>query len=283
MRFWTAAHLKIQLPLMVLMVIVAWVLRRVLKNKEEHVRMIPFQIVAAVIAVLEIVKQVKSLSDGYDLWHLPLHVCSIITVLLPVVAFYRGRYQQSLRGVAAAFTAGLIVLMLVYPNGIYSDSALLGTFQSFGYFHITVFHFLAVFAGILIFALDLHTPQPRSDMKAACAVMLCYCAVASVVANLLKINFHNFYRCILDPVEQLRLWFCAHLGAFGGQAFYVFLFSLVNVSGVLLCYGIYCLLCRAKQRFSRQQQATLSDDEKVLTAAGEILKEHQAAFEELAK
>ena len=82
MPFWTAAHLKIQLPLMVLMVIVAWVLRRVLKNKKEHVRMIPFQIVAAVIAVLEIVKQVKSLSDGYDLWHLPLHVCSIITFLL---------------------------------------------------------------------------------------------------------------------------------------------------------------------------------------------------------
>jgi len=249
-QFWTLTHVKIQLPLMALMVVVAWLLCRLLKGRAERVRMIPFQVVAAVIALLEIIKQVKSLVDGYDPWHLPLHVCSVITVLLPLMAFYRGRHQQALRGVTAAFCAGLITLMLILPNGIYSDSALQGTFRSFGYFHITVFHSLAVFAGILIFALDLHEPQPRRDMKITFAVMLCYCVVAAVMANLLEINFHNFYRCILEPVEQLRLGFCTHLGAFWGQALYVFLFSLVNLSGVLLCYVLYSLLCRVKQRLS---------------------------------
>lgn len=283
MQFWTITHVKIQLPLMALMVVAAWLLRRGLKNKEERVRMIPFQIVAAVIALLEIVKQLKSLATGYDFWHLPFHVCSVITVLLPLMAFYRGRYQQPLRGVTTAFIAGLIALMLIYPNGIYSDSALLGAFQTFAYFHMTLFHFLAVFAGVLIFALGLHEPQPRRDVKATLAVMLCYCVVAAVMANLLQINFHNFYRCILEPVEQLRLGFCAHLGAFWGQVLYVFLFSLVNLSGVLFCYVLYSLLCRARQYLSVQRKAPPTDEERIMTAAQGILEAHKAAFEELAK
>jgi len=259
MQFWTMTHVKTLLPSLAVMLALAVLLRSLLKGKSERVRMIPFQVVASLIAVLEIIKQIRSLALGYDLWHLPFHACSVITVCLPLMAFYRGRYQQALRGVTVAFSAGLFVLMLIIPNGIYSDGAIQCAFQDFGDFHITVFHTLAMAAFVLIFALELHVPHLRCDMRATLVVMTCYCTVASVMAHILKTNYHNFYRCILEPVEQLRLAFCEALGAFAGQVLYVVLFSIVNILGVLAAYFLYDALWHLMQRVHAPAHTSAQD------------------------
>lgn len=245
---WTLTHLKIQMPVLALMALTAWLLRRALKNKRERIRMIPLQIVATTIALLEIIKQYKSITEGYDLFHLPLHVCSLIILLLLGFAFYNGRYRAPLRGVTVTLCAGLCALMLLCPAIIYSEESLLQRLQSFYDFHTTAYHLLTAFALFLVFALDLHEPRPRRDLKLSLAVMLIYCAVAATAANLLKVNFNNFYRCNFELGDQLRLLLHERLDPCLGQALYAVLFSLITLLGLPLAYLLYYLLYRIKRR-----------------------------------
>lgn len=248
MQPWTLTHLKIQMPVFALMALAAWLLRHALRGKRECYRLLPVQVVSLLVLLLEIVKQYMSLRVGYDLLHLPLHYCAVITFLLPVAAFCRGRYAAPLRGVIATLCAGLFALLLLAPDYIYSDIALREYTQNFFSFHTVTYHWLAAFAFMLIFALDLHEPRPRRDLKTGLTVMLIYCVVAATAANLLKTNFHNFYYCLFPPAEALRLAFRQGLGDFGGQALYAALFTLVNLAALTLAYLLYYLLCRLKRR-----------------------------------
>ncbi|MBQ3063676.1 MAG: YwaF family protein [Clostridia bacterium] len=252
MEFWTVTHARTLLPSLAVMLVLAWALRRLLSGKEERVRIIPLQVVASLIAVLEIVKQVRSMIVGYDLYHLPLHVCSLIAVLLPVVAFYRGRYKEGLRAVTVALSTGLFALMMIAPNAIYSDESIQSAFRDFGDFHTTAFHTLAIFALVLLFALELYKPQLRRHARLALVFTSAYCVIAAVLANLLQTNFNNFYRCVLEPAEQARIAFCTAHGQIAGQVLYAFLVSLVNIGGILVAYTLYALLCRALQRNAKQ-------------------------------
>ena len=78
-----------------------------LKENSFSVRVIPFQILACVIFLLEIGKQIVSLIRGYDLYHLPFHFCSLFIFMLPIAAFYRGRKKERVFAVTAAITAVL--------------------------------------------------------------------------------------------------------------------------------------------------------------------------------
>ena len=244
MQFWTSTHAKTVLPALALMLAVALLLRLLLAGRDERVRILPFQIVATLLGMLEIVKQIISLSRGYDLWHLPLHLCSVITVLLPLMAFYRGRYKDGMRSVTVAFSAGLFALMMIAPNSIYSERAIKNFLGDFSDFHTTAFHLLAIFAFVLIVALDLHRPVLRRDCVVIVLAVLCYVAVAGTAANLLQVNFHNLYECLFQPVERLRLHLGATLGYARGQAVYVFLMAIANSVGILTSYTLYYLVSR---------------------------------------
>lgn len=244
MEFWTLTHAKTLLPSLVVMITVAWLLRRLLADKTERVRMIPFQIVATLIVVLEIIKQVRSVTIGYDLYHLPFHVCSVITVLLPVMAYYRGRFRQGVRAVTVAFCAALFALMMIAPNAIYSDEAIQNALNDFGDLHTTVFHTLAIFAFVLAFALELYKPQPRRHVKGILIFSTAYCAIAAVLANALQTNFNNFKWCVFAPVEQLRLAWCAKFGDVVGQVMYDVPLSFLNIFGMLAAYMLYVCFTR---------------------------------------
>ena len=231
MEFWTLTHAKTLLPSLVVMIAVAWLLRRLLADKTERVRMIPFQII----------KQVRSLTIGYDLYHLPFHVCSVITVLLPVMAYYRGRFRQGVRAVTVALCAALFALMMIAPNAIYSDEAIQNALNDFGDLHTTT---LAIFAFVLAFALELYKPQPRRHVKGILIFSTAYCAIAAVLANALQTNFNNFKWCVFAPVEQLRLAWCAKFGDVVGQVMYDVPLSFLNIFGMLAAYMLYVCFTR---------------------------------------
>ena len=67
---------------MIIMWILGFVLRRFLLNAEYKTRLIPFQILAVILFVIEIIKQVNSYVDGYDLYCLPFHYCSLFISML---------------------------------------------------------------------------------------------------------------------------------------------------------------------------------------------------------
>ena len=73
----TIHHTDVLHELYALVGIVLIVLRLTLGKKDLKIRMIPFQILAVFIVLLEVGKQAVSLKLGYNPYHLPFHFCSL--------------------------------------------------------------------------------------------------------------------------------------------------------------------------------------------------------------
>ena len=165
MELWSPAHIKTLLPALGVMLLLSILLRVLLGKKDLKIRMIPVQIIAVVLLALEVGKQAVSFSRGYDLYHIPLHFCSILLFTLPAMAFYNGKYVQQVRAVGTAICGAIFWLTAIYPCLIYSAGNIEGFFTNFLDAHTVLFHNLAMLAFMLIVALDLHTPAAKGEHK----------------------------------------------------------------------------------------------------------------------
>lgn len=251
MELWSAEHVKTLLPAFALMLVLAAVLRLALGNKSHKVRMIPIQIIACLLLLLEIGKQAVSLVRGYDLYHLPFHFCSLFIFMLPIMAFYKGKHKQRVYGITGALCMSVCVLMLIYPVLIYGAWDIQNFFGSYMAFHTVVFHNLVMLAAILIPVLRLYDPAPKGDVKAVILFMLGFCAVSATMAQLLKTNFNNFYQCNIPPLETVRQTVEAACGTVPAMLLYV---VIVTVLDVLFVLGAYWL-CRLVQWLVRERSA----------------------------
>ena len=120
MQLWTSEHVATLLPATIVMLALAVVLRLLMGKKSQTVRMIPIQVIAVLLVLLEIGKQAISFSRGYDLYHLPFHFCSLFIFMLPLMAFYKGKHHQAVRGITSGLCMSVLVLLLIYPDLIYS-------------------------------------------------------------------------------------------------------------------------------------------------------------------
>ena len=254
MELWTPEHIRTLLPAVGIMLILAAVLRLILGGKSQKVRMIPIQIIACLLLLLEIGKQVVSYTKGYDLYHLPFHFCSLFLLVLPVMAFYRGKYQRYTNAIGAATCTSLLLLMLIYPNLIYGAGNIENFFRHYLDFHTVAFHNLVLFASILVIALQLHEPQTKGEQKAILLFIGAFCVVSASMAQILKTNFANFYSCNIGPLEAVRLSIQEVLGYGATQVLYVLILTLLNLGFVLMCYW----LCRLLLRFARSKKAQIA-------------------------
>ena len=242
MELWSPNHVKTLLPSFIIMIILGIVLRIFIGKKSEKIRMIPFQICTVILLVLEVIKQVKSFADGYDLYHIPLHFCSLFLYLLPAMSFYNGKHKDKVRAVTTTVCASLFLLMTIYPSVIYSGEAIQGTFTSFWDFHTTVFHTIATFTFVLVVCLDLYKPNLKQDLIAILVFFAIYCVIAGVVSQILETNYNNFYHCNVPPLEELRTSIAASIGYSAAQTIYVIIVSIVNLIFVNLSYQLFRLL-----------------------------------------
>lgn len=243
MELWTATHAKTVLPALAVMLGLSLLLRKLLIGKDLKIRMIPIQVITLMMLLLEVGKQTVSFVRGYDLYHIPLHVCSLFLFIMPAMAFYRGKHQCSVQAVAAAFCTAVFALIMIYPNLIYSADNVRNFFRNYLDFHTVAFHNLVMLLFMLLLALDLHSTE-KGYGKAVVGFTACYCVVASSMAHLLKTNFANFYRCNIPPLEDLRLKVTETLGVVPTQLLYVLIVSALNVGFVLGAYQLYRLLNR---------------------------------------
>lgn len=239
MELWTSEHIRTLLPSLAVMIVIGAVLRAALKNRPLEIRIIPLQVLAVILVLLEIGKQVLSVMRGYDLYHLPFHFCSLFIFSLPVMAFYRGRHRQAVLGVGAALCAALMLLILIYPNLIYSAANIREFFFDFFSFHTVAFHNVVMLAFVLIVALQIHTPAPKGEPKAVVLFTVGFCVVSATMAQLLKTNFANFYSCNIAPLEAVRVSLQGVLGYGLTQLLYVLIVSLLNILFVLGAYWAY--------------------------------------------
>ena len=159
MGLWTNEHL-ITIPItFAIMIAVAIVMRKLLINKSYETRMLPIKIISVILVVIEIGKQICSISRGYDLYHIPLHFCSIFLYVLPLFAFYRGKYRNAIASAAGSTMTALFFGMIVMPAVIYSAERVNTFFTDYLSFHTVFFHNLVMLALFLTISLDLHKPS----------------------------------------------------------------------------------------------------------------------------
>ena len=244
MQLWTYEHTVTLVPAMVVMLLAGLIARRTLGSKPQHIRMIPLQVIAVLLLVLEVGKQAVSLYRGYDLYHLPFHFCSLYLFMLPLMAFYQGKHRHAVNAITAAICTSLFLLMLIYPNLIYSSHDIVHFFSDYMCFHTVAFHNLVMLACVLIIALRLHTPAPKGEPKAVLLFTLGFCAVSATMAQLLKTNYANYYSCNIPPLEAVRVSLQATLGYAPTQLLYILIVSALNLVFVLMCWGIYRLITK---------------------------------------
>lgn len=236
MQLWTKEHAVTLLPAVAVMIVIAAVLRLTIGKKDMKIRMIPFQILAVALFLLEVGKQVNSYRNGYDLYHLPFHFCSLFIFMLPIMAFYRGKYENTVRAITSALCASVFLLMMAYPCLIYSADNIKRFFVGYQDMHTVAFHNIVVFAFILIIALNLHTPALKGEPKATAIFTVCFCAVSASMAHLLKTNFNNFYNCNIPPLEAVRVSVAASLGEGVAALVYVLIVTVLDILFVQMSY-----------------------------------------------
>ncbi|MBO5892518.1 MAG: YwaF family protein [Oscillospiraceae bacterium] len=244
MELWAPEHIQTLLPALGIMILISVVFRLVLGNKSLKVRMIPIQVIACLLLLLEIGKQIVSWKQGYDLYHLPFHFCSLFLLVLPLMAFYRGKRRSAVNAISAAVCTSLLLLMLIYPNLIYSGGNIQNFFKHYLDFHTVAFHNLVMLASFLVIALQLHDPQPKGEPKAILLFTAGFCTVSASMAHILKTNYANYYTCNIPPLEAIRVSLQDILGYGVTQILYVLIVSLLNLGFVLMCYYLYKLLSK---------------------------------------
>ncbi len=242
MQLWTPEHIKTLLPALGIMFIVSVLLRLWLKDKPWRVRMIPIQVVACVLVLLEIGKQACSFAKGYDLYHIPLHFCSLCLFALPAFAFWRGKHQDTVASIAVGFTSAVFVLTAIYPALIYGAWDIQNYFHSYFAFHTVTFHNLVMFAFMLMVALNVYQPK-KGAWKNPVVFIGVYCIIAAIVAHLIKTNFNNLYQCNVPPLESIRLAMHQKIGYVPTQILYVIIVICLDMAFTFGVYHFY-RLCR---------------------------------------
>lgn len=253
MVLWEPEQIQTLLPSMAVMVLLTVGLNLLLGKKELKIRMIPFQVIAVLLLILEVGKQAMSFSRGYDLYHIPLHFCSLFLLFLPLMAFYRGKHRAKLFAATTSMCVAMFLLMAVYPALIYSGQNVLQFFKDYLSFHTVAFHNLVMFATMLIFGLKLYQPiEQKKDMGFIAVCMVIFSVLAATFSQVLKTNYANFYQCNIPPLENIRLTLQGVLGYGISQALYVAILLALHILFLLLCYWIYRGLRRLTARMQPQ-------------------------------
>ncbi len=244
MELWTLEHFKTLLPTTIVMVLVALSLRAWLGKKPLHIRMIPFQAATCLLLALELGKQLLSLGQGYDLYHLPFHYCSLFLFALPPMAFYRGKHKQVVTAVASSMCAAMFLLLMIYPNLIYSAGNIREFFTNYFSFHTVAYHNLVVLIFLMILFLDLYEPGGAGEHKAVILAMVIFCIISASMAHILKTNYANYYSCNIPVLETVRLAVAGVIGEFVAKIVYILIVSALNI---LFTWGAF-RLCRLIKR-----------------------------------
>ncbi len=248
MELWTAAHAKTLIPAVVGMLLLGILLRLWLGKKELRIRLIPLQIIACLLLLLEIGKQGVSLGRGYDLYHLPFHFCSLYIFAIPWLAFSSRKTRTVAYEVVPALGASLFLLMLIYPALIYGAWDIENFFTEYMSFHTVAFHNLVMLATVLVFMLDIQTEQTGKRTGAVIWLSVVFCIVSSSMAQLLKTNYANFYSCNIPPLEAVRTGMQSTLGYGLTQLLYILAVAVLTVLFVLLSYWVSTGIRRWKDR-----------------------------------
>ena len=200
-------------------ILLSMVLGAFLKNKSEKVKKIPFLTITILLVVMEAIKQIRSVLNGYSMWSFPLHFCSTYFIWFSLANFTKGKFQKAMQTVAVVSSFYLVALFYFNPTSIIGD-ACKHVFLNFGTFHTFFFHHLV----ILYFFLSLTLKQ--FDFKKEHSIywlitIATYYLIAVTFAHIFDVNYMNILTSNIPFMESLR--------QATGQVFYTFVLGLLTV------------------------------------------------------
>lgn len=249
MQLWTELHLKTLIPTFIFEIIISIILGYLLKNKNYEIKMIPIKIISIILLLLECVKQIYSFNNGYDLYHIPLHFCSLFLYFLPLMAFYRGKYKDFINSFTVICCAMLYVFMIIYPNMVYGEGSILNFNKGFLAFHTVIFHNLVCFAFTLMITLSLYKVDTKKDTKYIFWGYLIYSVIAAIFAQILKTNYNGFYKCNVEFIDNIRLGLIQNIGWLG-QLVFVSVAILIIILFGYACYWLFRLFLLIKEKLA---------------------------------
>ena len=234
---WTKVHLFTLLPSYIIMIAFAMLLAKILKNKGQFLVMLPVRLVAIILVIMEIFKQVLSINNGYSIHHLPLHFCSMFVLLFPLFSFYHGRFIEHVRVITVVSSTCLLLFMIICPNAIFSETSIVEFFIDFFSFHTVAFHNIVLFGLFYIMFAGLYKLDRDRDHKSLSLSFSIYCFISCVMSQVLKENFNGFYTCPIPIFEEFRLMVMDKIGWVGQFIYIVILWTLTVLFGIM-CYWV---------------------------------------------
>ena len=257
--FWTKEHVYTLIPTMVIEIILAIVIGHFMKGKSDKVRMIPIKIIAVILLLLEVWKQIYSIINGYDLYRLPFHFCSLFLFFVPIAAFYDGKYKDIFRLLSIVISTCLFLFMTIYPNIVYSGDSIISSLNFITFkggwfidFHSWVFHGLALFLFFLFVALDVCNLNKKKDLKIIVIAFSIYCLIVGPFSQIVKTNYNNFYHSNAPFIEDIRLKLVESL-SWGGQLIYVLIISIGTILVPIISYFVFKGVLALKNKITHKE------------------------------
>lgn len=224
----------ILIPLMLaVFIVVALVLRFLLRNKGQFIKKIPLQIITLVVVVIEVAKQIYYHNNSeFTYYVLPIHFCSLFMVLMPLSQFCGNKAGSFFKPMTFVYSSLVFILVLANPNALIGQSTS-DIFGSFHNIHTFIFHFSVIAYFIFSIALGDYQPKLKHCMNVSFGIVI-YAAYAIPCAYHLQTNYVNILYCYFEPLEKFRLW--------AGQVWYnVVLFLIGVASACFICILSYLI------------------------------------------
>lgn len=250
---WTKLHAITLIPSIMFFILVSLIIRKWLIKYDEKFRIIPIHIITALIFVLEIIKQTRSLILGYDLSDLPLYYCSLFVFLYPLTSLYKGKFKDSIRTLTIVSGITLFGLMMIMPNIVYSEDSIKNIFLDFDCFHTVVFHNLVLLGTALLISLNLYKINIKKDYLITTLFYVSYCVIVPPITILLNENFNKFNYNTVTPIENIRLSLIDSLGYSFGQSMYVLLDLISTVGFSIFMYTVFMLIHKLSKYISQKR------------------------------
>ena len=186
-----------------ILLIITFLLWLLLRNKGEAAQGIPFKIIALILLIGEVAKQIISIRQGYNLWHLPLHFCSTYFIWFSIAEFSKGELHLSMRNMSFVATFYLCAAMYSYPGSIVPHCD--NIFENYFSAHSFFFHHLVVLYMLLMVAFKRYKPQKKDALVWVGCFTIYYCVTLICAYTLEKNYFNILHSGPLTFIEPLRL------------------------------------------------------------------------------
>ena len=220
--FFSWQHLTFVTSLMIVMIGLAILLGKRMRNREHAGKLRVLMVAAILIDALEILKIVMMCARGNNpmgwLYELPLFLCSIQLITIPLAAFSKGRVQE------AALDFVLIFGILGAVLGTYGAAQNYGCYPVLSMDNVIsgVTHSISGFSSLYI-AISGLTSMKKKNIPITFAIIGFFCIAASVANKLLDYNYMFLVRGDGTPYDVLYNLVGGHalLYAFGVVALFL--------------------------------------------------------------